>query len=183
MLLGAAFPLMLQIILSVSFIGMTSSLTEDVALSAVMLSIGEALLIAAYIIFGRQNGITSVRKLVQHAKKRDMNTTDRQSLWGTGEYSPYKGFLIGFLSCVPCIIFQIINAIVPNSFCKFLMLYAFGWEFIPLSYAGVSEWLNLLMVLVPTAVHGGAYMFGAHKEWAKQQKVAALQKEGKSVNK
>ena len=175
MLAGAAFPLMLMVILSVSFIGMSTALTEDVLLSIVLLCIGEAVLAAAYVIFGRQNGITSVRKLVQNAKKRDINKADKPALFKTGEYSAYKGFVIGFISCVPYIVFQIIECAAHNTFCEFILLYAFGWAACPFSYAGISPWVNLVLVIAPTAIHGAAYIWGAHTEWAKQQKVAELE--------
>lgn len=173
MLAGAAFPLMLMLILSVTFIGMSTSFSDDLILSVVMLSIGEVLLAAAYVIFGRQSGVTSVRKLVQHAKKRQMGTTDRQSLNHTGEYSPYKGFLIGFISCIPYIIFQAIECIYHNSFCYFVLQYVFGWAAIPFALAKLNQGFNFLLVLFPTAVHGIAYIIGAHIEWNKQQRVAA----------
>ena len=175
LLAGTAFPFMLMVILSVSFIGMASTLSQDFALSLVLLIIGEILLAVAYVIFGRMSGVTSVRKLVQHAKKRELGTKDLQALYCTGEYSAYKGFLIGFMSCVPYIIIQIIECGVHNSFCYFLLRYIFGWALVFSEFASLSPWLNLIMVLFPTAVHGVAYIVGAHMEWNKQQKVANLQ--------
>lgn len=178
LLTGAAFPLMLQMILSVTFIGMTSAFSDDdVALALVMLCIGELLIAAAYFIFGRQSGITSVRRLVQNAKKRDIGTNDRRAVLGTGEYSAYKGFVMGLLSCVPYVILQIVQCASANTFCAFMLEYVFGWAALPLTFAKgeVTNWLNLLFVIYPVAVHGLAYMFGAHKEWDKKQKVAELQ--------
>ena len=182
---GAAFPVMLQVILSVTFIGMASSLTDDLTLSIVMLVIGEVLFAVAYIIFGRMSGITSVRKLVQHAKKRELGTKDKPALFETGEYSAYKGFLIAFISCVPYIIFQFIECLVHNSFCYFVLQYIFGWAALPLTFGKteISPWFNFLFVFFPVIVHGVAYMIGAHVEWAKQQKVAALQVGGKPEDK
>lgn len=175
---GTAFPLMLQMILSVTFIGMTTSFSsDDLALSIVLLSIGELFVGASYIIFGRQSGITSVRRIVQNSKKRDMGTTDKQALLYIGEYSAYKGFVMGFVSCVPYIIFQIIQCIAPNMFCEFVLQYVFGWAALPLTLGGsqVSSWFNLLFVIYPVVVHGLAYIICAHNEWNKQQKVAYMQ--------
>lgn len=177
---GAAFPLMLQLILSVTFIGMTSAFGEDdVALAIVMLCIGEVLIGGAYFIFGRQSGITSVRRLVQNSKKRDIGTKDRQAILGTGEYSGYKGFVMGAISCVPYIIFQIIQCAAPNSFCTFMLEYVFGWAALPLTFADgeISPWINILFIIYPVVVHGIAYIYGAHKEWDKQQKVVEIQSE------
>ena len=175
---GTAFPLMLQLILSVTFIGMSLSLAEDLALAIVLLCIGELLLGVAYFIFGRQSGITSVRRLVINAKKREIGTSDKQALLYTGEYSAYKGFLMGFLSCVPYVIFQIIQCAVPNTFCEFVLQYVFGWAAIPLSLGNgdVTPWLNLVFIIYPIAVHGAAYIICAHREWNKQQKMAEIQR-------
>lgn len=175
MFAGAAFPLMLQMILSVSFIGMSSAITQDFALSVVMLSLGEVLLAASYIIFGRQSGVTSVRKLVIQAKKRDIGANDKKAIYGTGEYSAYKGFLIGFITCIPYIIFQFIELCVHNSFCYFILHYVFGWAVLPFEYAGISGWFNFVWIILPSAVHGITYIIAAHKEWDKQQKIAAKQ--------
>lgn len=177
-LAGAAFPLMLQMILSVTFIGMATSFSnDDLLLAIIMLSIGELFVGAAYFIFGRQSGIASVRRIVQNAKKREIGTKDKLALLYIGEYSAYKGFVMGLISCVPYIIFQIIQCVAPNTFCDFVLQYVFGWAALPLTLgeSQFSTWLNLLFVLYPVAVHGVAYLFGAHREWNKQQKVAKMQ--------
>lgn len=178
-LLGAAFPLMLQLIVSVTFIGMTSSLitSNDVILTVIMLVIGELFLAAAYIIFGRQSGITSVRNILNHAKREEIGTDDKRVKLGAEEYSAYKGFLMGFVSCVPYIIFQVIQCAAPNDFCGFMLQFVFAWAAAPLSLAeGVSPWLNLLMVLYPVIVHGVAYVVFAHREWNKLQAVNEAQR-------
>lgn len=177
MLAGAAFPLMLSLVLSVTFIGMTLQITvEDKPLAIVLLVIGEVLMAVALVIFGRQSGITSVRKLVQHAKKREIGREDKQTLYCTGEYSAYKGFVMGLISCVPFILIQFIECLAHNSFCEFMLVYVFGWAVFPFRYADLSPWFNFISVFFPVAVHGLAYIIGAHREWNKQQKVAALQK-------
>lgn len=179
MLAGAAFPIMLQMIISVTFIGMTTFIisSNDIALSAVLLSVGEILLAVAYGIFGRQSGVTSVRRILNHSKKVEIGTNDKKAIFGTGEYSAYKGFLIAFISCVPYIIFQIIQCIVPNTFCDFLLRYVFAWAAIPFSFIqGASPWLNLIMVLLPVAVHGVVYVIFAHREWDKLQRLNKTQK-------
>lgn len=176
MLAGAAFPLMLMIILSVSFIGMSAAFTDDKLLGIVLLCIGEGLLAASYVIFGRQNGVSSVRKLARNAKKREMQKEDRQTRFKTGEYSAYKGFVIALISCVPYIIIQVIECCAHNTFCDFLLQYAFGWAACPFTYMDASGWLNLTLVPALVAVHGVAYIWGGHSEWQKQLKIAELEK-------
>lgn len=173
LLSGAAFPLMLMIILSASIISFATS--DDVILDIVILVVGELLFIAVLMIFGRQNGVYAYRKSVQQAKKREIGTNDVKSLLGVGEYSIYKGYLIGFIACIPFIIFQIINCIFPNSFCEFLLIYAFGWAYLPLNYIHAPEWLNLLWVIPALCVHALAYFIGGKIEKKKQDDMAARQ--------
>ena len=173
LLAGAAFPLMLMIVLSASIMSFASS--DDMTLNIIILAVGEALFCAVLIIFGRQNGVVAYIKTVQQGKKRQMGTADNKALCGTGEYSLYKGFVIGFIACVPYIIFQIINCIFPNSFCGFLLMYAFGWAYLPLSYIHASEWLNLLWVIPALCVHALGYFIGGKLEKKKQDSMAQLQ--------
>lgn len=180
LLSGAAFPLMLMIILSASIMSFATS--DDMTLNVIILSVGEALLCAVLIIFGRQNGVVAYIKTVQQGKKRQMSTTDKKALFGIGEYSLYKGFVIGLIACVPFMLFQIINCILPNSFCEFLLMYAFGWAYLPLSYIHASGWLNLLWVIPALCVHALGYFIGGTLEKKKQDSMAQLQT-GKGKNK
>ncbi len=177
LLTGAAFPLMLMLILSASVISF-ASYDADVVLSIVVLAVGELLLAGAYVIFGRQNGITAVRKSVQHAKKREVGTDDIKAVFKVGEYSPYKGFLIAFISCIPLIIVQFVECVAPNVVCGFLMRYAFSWAFYPFGLSGLSQWLNFIMIIPLCLVHGGAYIWGAMHEQKKQLIIAEAQKIG-----
>ena len=174
MFAGAAFPFMLMLILSASILSFAGS-SGDIALYIVIVAVGEILLLASYFIFGRQSGITSVRRHVQNTKKRQIGTKDKSALLGVGEYSAYKGFVMGLISCVPYIIVQIIYCSVPNKVCEFMLVYLFGWAFYPLYFTGLAGWINLVLIVFPIGVHGGAYIFGAHKEWDKQRKVFEMQ--------
>ena len=180
LLAGAAFPLMLMIVLGASVFSFASS--NDMTLNIIVLTVGEVLLCAVLIIFGRQNGVVAYMKTIQQSKKRDMGADDQKALLGVGEYGIYKGFVIGFIACVPYIIFQIINCLLPNSFCEFLLKYAFGWAYYPLSFAGASEWLNLLWVIPALCVHALGYFLGGKLEKKKQESMAKLQ-DGKGKNK
>ncbi|MCH5142226.1 MAG: hypothetical protein J1G07_00725 [Clostridiales bacterium] len=174
LLSGAAFPLMIMIILSASIMSFATS--DDMIMNIIILVVGELLLIAVLMIFGKQNGVYAYRKSVQQAKKREIGTSDVKSLLGVGEYAIYKGFIIGFITCVPFIIFQMINCIFPNSFCEFLLIYAFGWAYLPLSYIHASEWLNVLWIIPALCVHALAYFIGGKIEKKKQDDMAARQK-------
>ena len=179
LLVGAAFPFMLQLIFSASVI-LFASYTDEIGLSIAALVFGEVLLCGAYVIFGRQNGIVAYRRTVQNNKKREAGSTEPRAVLYVGEYALYKGFVIALISCVPFILFQLINAAAPNNPCHFILMYAFGWAWYPfelvnLSGAGLSEWLNLIWIVLPVAVHALAYFLGARKEKKKQDLVAKAQ--------
>ncbi len=179
LLAGAAFPFMLQLVFSASVI-LFASYTEELGLSIAALVFGELLLCGAYIIFGRQNGIVAYRRTVQNNKKREAGSSEPRAVLAVGEYAVYKGFVIALISCLPFIIFQIINAAAPNKPCEFALMYAFGWawypfELINLSGANVSEWLNLIWIVLPVAVHVIAYFLGARRERKKQLLIAKAQ--------
>lgn len=102
MLAGAAFPFMLAVILSVTVIGFC--VTDELALGIVILVAGELFLLAAYLVFGRQNGVAAARKSAKNIKKRELGSADAGVLFKTGEYALYKAFIIGLISCVPFIL-------------------------------------------------------------------------------
>lgn len=168
LLVGAAFPLMLQLILSASVI-LFSDIDDEPAIAAVILAVGEAMLIAAYVIFGRQNGITAYRKKVVAQKKRELNTGEVRAYYGTGEYAIWKGIVIGFLTVIPFMIFQLIQCLAPNVFCEFVLLYAFGWATYPFILLDVEiPWLNFVWIVIPIGVHLLAYFLGARREQKRQ---------------
>lgn len=171
--MGAAFPFMLMLILSASILSFASS--DDFILDIVIIVAGELLLALVLVIFGKQNGTVAYRKSLQQAKKREIGTSDIKAILAVGEYSLYKGFVIGFISCVPYIIFQIVGLAAPNSFCDFLMKYAFGWAYYPLSFANVSGWLNLLWIIPVVCIHALAYYIGRVTE---EKRDALAEKKG-----
>lgn len=180
MLASAAFPFMLQIIFSASIILFADN--GDIALRIVAIVAGEALLIGAYLIFGRQNGIAGYRKTVTNVTKR-ANSDDVRSHFKVGEYALWKGFVVGLITCTPYIIFQFVQCVVPNSVCEFIVKYAFGWAWYPLSLAGVPEFVNFVWVIPLTCVHAGAYYWGASLEMKRQKQVADAQSEVKKGKK
>lgn len=169
LLVGAAFPLMLQLVLSASVI-MLSAYGGDKAVEILVVVVGELMLGAAYFIFGRQNGVSAYRKTVLTQKKRDLNSTDIKVYYRTGEYAIWKGVVIGVISVIPFMIFEFINCLAQNSVCEFILKYAFGWAACPFEVidSSLSEWLNFLWIIFPVAVHTGAYVFGAKREEKRQ---------------
>ncbi len=174
MLAGAAFPLMLMLIFGASIFGFTDSVGE-IALKAVIVAAGEIFLVASYVIFGRQSGVTAMKRTVQNGKKRELGTDDFKARCHTGEYAVYKGFVIGAISCIPYILIQIIGGAAPNTVCDFLLKYVFGWAYFPFTIGGLSSWLGLILVIPLVCVHAGAYVWGGTTELKKQQKVIELQ--------
>lgn len=173
MLAGAAFPIMLMLILSASIISFTTA-SDEIPMQIFVLVIGEILLCVAYVIFGKQSGVTAYRKTVQNGKKRATGNADLKARFHTGEYALYKGFVIGFISCIPYIIFQIIGSAAPNVVCDVMLQYAFGWAVYPFRLASLSSWLNLLWVIPLTCVHAAAYFWGGKAEEKKQNRIAEV---------
>lgn len=168
-LVGAAFPLMLQLVLSASVI-LFADANGELAIQAFALVVGEIMLIAAYVIFGRQNGISAYRKTVVTSKKREMGSTEPKVYYKTGEYALWKGAVIGAVSVLPFVLFQFIQCVAPNVFCEFLLKYAFGWATYPFFVFGVEiSWLNFIWIVIPIGVHTAAYFWGGYKERKKQE--------------
>lgn len=179
LLAGAAFPFMLQLVFSASII-LFADYSEDAAVAIVALVFGEALLVGAYIIFGRQNGLTAYRRTVQGEKKRAIDPSDIKARYRTGEYALWKGFVIGAISIVPFILVQFIECLYHNSVTSFLLLYAFGWAAYPFRLIGeipsvgaLSPWLNFVMIVFPVGIHALAYELGKRGEKKRQDKAAA----------
>jgi hypothetical protein len=145
---------------------------DDFAIKLVAVIAGLIFIVAAYIIFGRQNGATAYRKYILGSKKRELGTSDKKAIYKTGEYALYKGFLIGFITVIPYIILQVVNIIVPNSVVEFLLMYACGWAYYPFKFFDAPQAVNLVMIVLPVCVHALGYYLGKKKEIEMQKKIA-----------
>ncbi len=168
---GVAFPLIVTIIFSSAIISFAS--TSDLALCIIALVGGEIMLIGALIIFGRANGAHAYKNTVEHAQKRELGSSDEKVGYGTGEYALWKGAVIALMVCVPFVIFQTIELIVPNSFTSFCMRYIFAWAYYPFSFLGQKfQALNYIMIILPVGVHMLGYHLGKLKEIKIRKKLA-----------
>lgn len=173
LLAGAAFPFMLMLILSATVIGFISyGGKEDIALKAVILVAGELLLVAATVIFGKQNGASAYKKSIQNGTKRETGSQELKVVLRVGEYALWKGIVIPLIVCVPFIIINIIYSAAPNKACEFIMFYMFGWAYYPFGLMNLSPWLNFIWVIPYVAVHAGAYVYGGKTERKKQEIIA-----------
>ncbi len=175
MLAGAAFPFMLTLILSatvMSFIAYGGG--NDLGIQILILVAGENLLIAATVIFGKQNGVAAYKKTVQNAQKREAGSTDIRATAHVGEYAVYKSVVIAAIACVPFVIVEIVYAAFPNDVCRFILMYVFGWAYYPFALPKLSPWLNLILVIPFIAVHTTAYIWGGKTEKKRQ---SALEKQ------
>lgn len=172
MLQGAAFPFMLMVILSATIISYTVYLGDDVPVQILVLAVGEALLIAATVIFGKQNGASAYKKTVQNTNKRKIGSDDLKAALYIGEYAPLKGAAIAAIVCVPFIVVELIYALVPNDVCEFILMYVFGWAFFPFRFLKLSPWLNYIWVIPYIAVHTAAYVWGGLTEKKKHDILA-----------
>lgn len=179
MLAGIAFPFIVSVIFSSTVIAFSDF--DDIGISLLALLGGEALFIAAMIVFGRANGAAAYKKTVLHERKRTLGSSDELAVYHTGEYAIWKGIFIGFVITIPFIIFQIIQLCAPNTVCSFCLKYIFAWAYCPFSYLGDSyQALNFLMILLPVGTHTLGYYLGKRKEIKVQEELASQELERKN---
>ena len=174
LLKGAAFPFIVMCVFSTTII-LFFSYDDDIVVPAIATVLGEGLLIAAFIMFGKQNGAAAYRKTMINDGKRKLGTIDIKIQWRTGEYAPWKGFVIGFITSLLFLIFQIIACFGSFSFVDYILDYACGWAIAPLDLIGsgnIPQPYYLLMIVFPIAIHGGFYIFGRYSEEKRQQKIS-----------
>ncbi|MGN0814398.1 MAG: hypothetical protein ACI4MH_04110 [Candidatus Coproplasma sp.] len=169
LLVGAAFPFIIMCIFSSTIIMFASS--EDLAIELLAVIGGNVLLLAAYVIFGRQNGATAFHKFVLNETKRSLNSSDKRSIYATGEYAVWKGVVIPLITCIPFIIFQIVDLIYPNAFTSFMLQYACGWAYFPISLTGAPQALDFLFIILPVGAHLAGYILGKKKEEKLQEEI------------
>ena len=175
-LAGAAFPFMLTLILSATVLNFIAyGGGDDLGIQILILVVGEIMVIAATVIFGKQNGATAYKKTIQNTQKREAGSTDIRAKAYVGEYAVYKAIIIAAVSCVPFIIVQFINAVAPNDVCGFILMYALGWAYYPFALAKLSQWLNFIWIIPFVAVHTAAYIWGGKTE--KKKHDAAINQE------
>ena len=142
------------------------------------------MLIGAYFIFGRQNGVSAYRKTVVTSKKRELQTNDIKAYYKTGEYAIWKAVVIAVITVIPFIIFQLIECVAPNTVCEFVLKYAFGWAAYPFIVFGVKiQWRNFIWIIIPVGSHTAAYIWGGYQERKKQQLVAQANEKKDNRNK
>ena len=149
---------------------------------AIALIFGEVMLGAALVIFGRANGGEAYKKTVLHGQKRELGNTEDIIVCKTGEYSIWKGVLIGAILCLPFLIFQTIELCYSNSVCSFCLQYMCGWAYFPFSYLGKNyQALNYILVIVPIGAHTLGYHLGKLRQQKIQQAIAETnpQKKGR----
>ncbi len=171
-LAGVAFPLIVMLVISSTII-VYASYAADLAISLIALIGGEIMIAAALVIFGRANGGEAYKKTALHEQKRALGSTEETVISKTGEYSIWKGVLIGAIVCLPFLIFQIIELCYDNTVCNFCLQYMFGWAYFPFSYLGKSyQALNLIMIIMPVTAHTVGYYLGKVRQQKIQQAVA-----------
>ena len=172
LLKGAAFPFIVMCVFSTTIILFFEY--DELAVQILAVVVGEGLLIAAFAMFGKQNGAVAYRCKCINDGKRKLGTNDIKIQWRIGEYAPWKGFVIGFITTLLFLIFQIIACFGSFTFVDFILGYACGWAIAPLDLFGdsIPPACYLLMIVFPIAIHGGFYIFGRHSEEKRQAKIS-----------
>lgn len=168
---GTAFAFIAMLVLGTLILSFAAS--DDLGISLAALIGGEIMIAVALVTFGRANGKTAYGKTVLNTRKRALGSNDEKVVCGTGEYSIWKGVLIGAILCIPFVIFQIVELCYDNSFCSFCLKYIFGWAYFPFSYLGKSyQALNFILILLPIGAHTLGYYLGKLRQIKIQQAVA-----------
>lgn len=171
LLKGAIFPFIVMCVFSTTIILFYDF--DDTAVKIIAVVLGEALMVGAFVMFGRQNGAAAYRKFKINDGKRKLGQRDKKIVFKTGEYSPWKGFVIGFISAVPFLILQIIKCFGDFDFVNFLLEYACGWAVAPLNVISdaIPQPWYLLMIIFPVGIHGGFYIQGMFAERKRQEAI------------
>ncbi|MDE7086797.1 MAG: hypothetical protein K2O67_01260 [Clostridia bacterium] len=179
-LAGVAFPFIITLVLSSTIIAF-ASYKADMAISIIALVGGEAMYIAAMVIFGRANGSAAYKKLILHNQKRELNSKEETVLYRTGEYAIWKAVVIPLIVCIPFVIFQTIELCYDNNACNFCLQYICAWAYYPFSYLGKDfQALNYICIIIPVAAHVAGYLLGKRKQIKiQEQMAAAAQKKGR----
>jgi len=179
LLTGVAFPFIITLVIS-STILVFASYSGELAVSIIATVGGEAMLIAALIIFGRANGSAAYKKTALNSQKRELGSKEEQVLCRTGEYAVWKGIVIGLILCVPFLIFQTIELCYHNLVCSFCLQYMCGWAYYPFSYMGEGfQTLNYILIIVPVGAHTLGYWLGKLKQEKLQRQIAETNAEKK----
>ncbi len=174
-----AFPFIITLVIS-STILVFASYSGELAVSIIATVGGEAMLIAALIIFGRANGSAAYKKTALNSQKRELGSKEEQVLCRTGEYAVWKGIVIGLILCVPFLIFQTIELCYHNLVCSFCLQYMCGWAYYPFSYMGEGfQALNYILIIVPVGAHTLGYWLGKLKQEKLQRQIAETNAEKK----
>ena len=175
LLKGAAFPFIVMCVFSTTIILFYGF--EDLAVQIISVVFGEGLMIAAFIMFGRQNGAAAYRKFKMNEGKRKLGSKDEKILFRTGEYAPWKGFVIGFISASFFLVLQIIKCFGDFQFVNFMLEYACGWAISPFEVINdnlgnvIAQPFYLFMLAFPVCIQGGFYIQGMHAERRRQENI------------
>lgn len=125
-----------------------------------------------------------------HRRNRAYGVMSGESHHIEREYSPWKGFYIGFLVGVPVILLSVLAHFFYDVVTIVFIILA-GWAITPITWFGAIEggglkadvlW-SMMMIILPIVVSGVFYIVGAIKEKKKKQqeseRIEKLQNKGK----
>lgn len=176
-----------------SFIAMGILLIDgQVALRIVLLIANLALFVYIVCGMGYQDGIKAYKVMLANDKEREyiIKTGDYRKLKASEEYKVYKGFLIGFVSCVPLVVMLIIHLIIApsgqestNMSISANYVYFFISAFANLDPNEIYETLvyaspywSLLSIPTIMLSHGITFILGARKIKSQQKAVKEIHK-------
>lgn len=190
--LKKAFFIFVYIILT-SFIAMAIAVIKGQTLLKVALLVANmGLFLYIVCMMAYQDGQKALKVRIANDKEREyiVRTGEYRKLNKSEEFAPYKGFLVGFVSCLPLIVILIINLIVSytnlaNTSVADVAnyLYFCMGAFANLDPSGVHEaviyaspYWSLLIVPLIMLANGIFFILGAKKIEKQYQKVKDIHK-------
>jgi len=172
-LAGTAFPLIISAIFSATIMAFSNGDEIDLSVKLISLIGGELMLAAAFIMFGRANGSEAYKKTVENGRKRELNSSDEEVAYHTGEYSLWKGAVVGLIVSIPYVIILTVEICVDNTFCTFCLQYVFAWGYSPFASLGRAYMpLCYISVLFPVALLTLGYYLGKLRQIKIQEQLA-----------
>ncbi len=189
---SALVPFMYLIFVAIIALGIITISDELLALKIIFSILNIAL-------FALVVGTTSYRDGQTALKVRIANDLERMQIIKTGEerplklaqeYKPWKGFVIGLLACIPCVILLIIHTIMifsagmdqtgAGAICGFIYMLFFSLVRLVLEAGAPSPYLfyfsSICLVFVPLFT-GIPYIIGAKRVERQQEKIRQRQRE------
>ncbi len=156
-----------------------------------ILNIALLLFIVATNFFKEGEKALKVRIANDFEREHIVLTGENRALQINEEYKPWKGFLIGFISCAPLVILMLVHTVLliagveskAGAIASFIYLLVFGFNCLDLSALSsttitvTQPYITLIFIPIMVLAVGFSYMLGARKVELQQQRIKKIHRE------